>query len=487
MRRSPVALGLVVLLLVALVGGGVWAGARFLGDDEPRRTARAPEPPTGAALDAALSEPVEDPVYPDVGDPGVDALHYGLELDWDREAEELDATARITFRATADAGRFRLDLGEALDVSSVVVDGEQAGHRHRGKDLVVDLPVREDRRYVAEIDYSGRPEPVEAPTTRSDFSGLGFTVTPRGEVWTMQEPFGAYSWYPVNDHPSDKALYDFTVSVQAPWVGVANGTPLAREVVDGRTVTTYRLEQPAASYLVTLGIGDYRHETDETASGVPLHHWVPRRSARALERVRRGRAALEWAEEKLGPYPFSTAGTLVVDSASGMETQTLVTLGDTEYTLSDEVLVHEMVHHWFGNQVTPTDWRDVWMNEGITMYLQAMYRAETTGQPLDSIMGEWAAQDQGYRDQAGPPGDYDPRQFGQSNVYYCSALMWHEIRGRVGDDAFWRALRSWPRAHDDANADRDDLEAHLERETGTELSDLYDAWLLSPTTPPRQR
>ncbi len=79
---------------------------------------------------------------------------------------------------------------------------------------------------------------------------------------------------------------------------------------------------------------------------------------------------MAWLEHLLGPYPFDTFGTMIVDSESGMETQTMVTLGDTPYTVSPEVIVHELAHQWYGDQVTPNDWRDVWMNEGMAMYLQ---------------------------------------------------------------------------------------------------------------------
>ena len=100
-----------------------------------------------------------------------------------------------------------------------------------------------------------------------------------------------------------------------------------------------------------------------------------------MAKVRYAREALEWVEDKLGPYPFSTAGVLVTDSQSGMETQTLITLGDNDYVLSKPVLVHEFVHQWYGDQTGPTDWRDVWMNEGMTMYLQAVWEAEHGGHP----------------------------------------------------------------------------------------------------------
>ena len=85
---------------------------------------------------------------------------------------------------------------------------------------------------------------------------------------------------------------------------------------------------------------------------------------------------MDWLEERLGPYPFDTLGFVLVDSQSGMETQTMITLGNTDYTPSAAVLVHEMAHQWYGDQVTPDDWRDVWMNEGMAMYLQGMWEAE---------------------------------------------------------------------------------------------------------------
>ena len=111
--------------------------------------------------------------------------------------------------------RFQLDLGPRP-------------HRRRGRprrradrlrparqEPRVRAPIEEDQRYELSLDYVGTPEPAPAPTTRSDFSTTGFTVTDTGEVWTMQEPYGAYTWYPVNDQPSDKALYDITVHAPA--------------------------------------------------------------------------------------------------------------------------------------------------------------------------------------------------------------------------------------------------------------------------------
>jgi aminopeptidase N len=476
LRRAGLGIVLVVLLVVALLVVRLVSG----GEESPAAT---PPEPGDPALEVAESEPVEDPYYPEVGDPGVDVLHYDLDLSWDRESLVLDGDAGLTLRATAAADELRLDLGEPLEVSDVRLDDAEVDWVHEGKDLVVRAPVQEDRQYVLEVAYAGVPEPVPAPTRRRDIDGLGWTVSEHGEVWTLQEPYGAYTWYPVHDHPSDKALYDVEISVPAPWVGVSGGELVSREEVDGRTVTRFEMADPVASYLVTIAIGDYVHETDETASGVPLHYWVPRRSRDRLERVRASRDALEWAEEKLGAYPFDTAGTLVVDSESGMETQTLITLGDTDYALGDEVLVHEMVHQWWGDQVTPEDWTDLWMNEGMAMYLQGVFRSEYGIESIDEVAQTWREEDQELRDASGPPGAYDPDRFGDRNVYYGSALMWHALRRQVGEEDFWRVVREWPAANAGGNASREEWLAWTEEQTGEDLDPLVDAWLLGETTP----
>ncbi|MGZ5400347.1 MAG: M1 family aminopeptidase, partial [Nocardioides sp.] len=366
----------------------------------------------------------------------------------------------------------------------VSLDGTPVAFEQAGKDLVVTADVATDERYVVALDYSGVPEPVEAPTTRDDVPALGWTTMPDGAVWTMQEPFGAYSWYAVNDHPSDKALYDFTLRVPDPMVGVANGELTSREQDEGQTVTRWHLAEPASSYLVTVAFGDYVTAEETSASGVPVSIWLPADEASRMSELRRTTvAALDWSEEVLGPYPFDSLGFLFVDSTSGMETQTMVTLGLTDYAMSEPVLVHEAVHQWWGNQVTPRDWRDLWMNEGMTMYLQAMWESENGGEPLESRLADWAADGPELRAAGGPPAAYDAATFAEGNVYYLPAVMWHQIRGRIGDDEFFRLLKEWPASRDNGHADYDAITTWWEEESGEELTAVFRRHLLSKRQP----
>jgi aminopeptidase N len=435
-------------------------------------------------LSLARSTPVEDSVYPTVGGPDVDVLRYDLDLAWEPGSRTLTGTATITLRAARDAKKFTLDLATPLEVASLTLDGSDAAYTHRGKDLVVRQRVAEDSQHELVISYAGKPGPVPAPTTRRDFSTLGFTVTDRGEVWTMQEPYGAYSWYPVNDQPADKALYDISVTAPDPWTGVANGRLVADTTEDGQRTTGFQLDEPASSYLITLAIGDYAHSSGTSKSGVTVDYWYPRGQPLVLDDMTAANAAIDWLEARLGPYPFSSAGIVAADSMSAMETQTMVTIGNNDYVRSPDVLVHELVHQWFGDQVSPADWRDVWLNEGMTMLMQALWEADNKGDRIGVTITQWRGMDQDLRDDYGPPGAYDEAQFGGSNIYYSPALMWNELRLELGDDDFFRIARSWLAAYDNQSVTRDDIYAHWEKETGLELSAFFDAWILGRTTPP---
>ncbi len=457
--------------------------------EEPSASASPadPQPLPRPSVDLAIAEnePREDSIYPEVGDPGVDALHYDLSLAWSPQTDTLDATEVLTFRSTEDEDDFQLDFGEPLEISSMELDGQDVDYEHAGKDLVVQAPVRKDQRYELTVEYSGTPEQVDVPVQRSDFSETGFAITDDHEVWTMQEPWGAYSWYAVNDHPSDKALYDFTLSVPSPWMGIANGDLTSTDEEDGIATATWHLAEPAASYLTTLAFGDYEETKLAGPREIPIRIFTPRDMPEAKTGPSVSPDAMKWLEQYLGPYPFDTFGIVVVDSSSGMETQTMVTLGNSDYTLSEEVVVHELAHQWYGDTVTPDDWRDVWMNEGMAMYLQGMWEADKAGITVDEQMDRWAEFEGAEREFAGPPADYDRDKWGSGNIYYSPALMWHELRQQIGDKRFFEAVRAWPEAQENRSSNREAMFDFFEKHTGEELSAFFDAWLLGKRTPPR--
>ena len=132
-----------------------------------------------------------------------------------------------------------------------------------------------------------------------------------------------------------------------------------------------------ASYLVTVAIGPYKKYTQDGPHDLPLTYWVPKGKSELLKPLEKTPDALAWLEKRLGPYPFARAGVVVTPGEGSVETQTLTTFatGNYRYGNADvrEQVAHDLAHAWYGDTVTPNDWRDVWMSEGMATYLQAKF------------------------------------------------------------------------------------------------------------------
>ena len=444
-------------------------------------------PVSGAPYDEGLSSPVEDSYYPAKGDPGVDTLHYDLDLTWLRRPRVLVGRAKVAFRAAESDATFQLDLSPAMTVKRIEVGGNRVPFVHDGKNLVVERPVVAGNRYTTRIVYRGTPKPARGPASRSDIARTGMRVNKDGQLWTMQEPFGAFTWYPSNDQPSDKALYDVRINAPRGWVGVSNGKMTDRRTTCSRTITTWTNKSPMSSYLVTMAVGPYKRYKQTGPRGLPLTYWVPRSRPGLIKPLLHTPAAVRWLESKLGPIPFDRAGVVVTPSDSAMETQTLITFGARNYRYGNrnvrQTMVHELAHYWYGDTVSPSDWRDLWMNEGMATYLDTRWAVDQGWTRWRQWQRYWKWDDQYYRNRYGPPGAYKRLEFGSSNVYYSTALMWDRLRLRLGNAEFNTIVRQWPQRHRDSNQSRESYVAWAEAVTGEELSAFFHRWLTSKKSP----
>ncbi|TXK43265.1 M1 family metallopeptidase [Nonomuraea sp. C10] len=445
-------------------------------------TASAATPGEPARYAKGRSQPVKDPVFPAYGNPSIDVLHYGLKLGWQPDRRSLTGTAALTVRAVKPIKEIRLDFGRALKIDHVTVAGKTAKPGRKGDDLTIPLrttlAANKSARVV--IRYHGVPKPHNSGQMRYDLARLGLRSSADGSAWALQEPFGAFTWFPVNDHPSDEALYDVAITVPKGWAGVAHGT-YGGKTEKGRKVTyRWKSTDPVASYLTLFTVDKYRMHRAKGPRGLPITYWVRREDRHALPVIRRMPELLRWMEKKAGPYPFPSAG-LVATSDSGMETQQMITLGG-DY-LRPEVVLHELAHHWFGNSVGPRTWKDVWLNEGFAMYFQIQWTADHSPGSMDDHMDDLRLEERFARRLAGPPGDYRPERFADHNVYYGPAVMLHEIRRRIGDDRFFALTRAWVQEHRNTGQDRASFTAWVNEHTGEDFTELIDAWLDSRTSP----
>jgi aminopeptidase N len=450
----------------------------------PRAEASPAVPPVDyTQWRAGMSAPIADRLYPRHGNPALDVLHYGLELAWQPVGSTLTGTATLRIRPVVDAAEIRLDF-TPYRLRRVTVDGAlAAGAAVTGGKLVVPVAVRRDRPVTLVVGYQGTPTTTPMPSRRPDTEPLGLTVTDDGSLWTMQEPYGAFTWYPANDHPSDEALYDIAVTVPGGWTAIAAGTPHGRSGATFR----YRSTEPVATYVQTLAVGRYESVTATGPRGLPLTYWYrPGRDERLLPALRKSPAYVSFLEERFGRYPFPSGGVVLVDSVSGMETQQMITMGgrrEGDIGEFEQDLLHEYAHQWFGNAVTPTNWSDLWLSEGWAMYAQLLYDQSLDGYDDDALEAYLRERDAALRRRLGPPAHPRAANFAESNVYLCPAAMLKELNDALGDRTFFALGAAWVQTRRNTQQDRASFVSFVNGYTGRDFTRLIGAWLDAPTTP----
>ncbi|MFJ7151326.1 M1 family metallopeptidase [Streptomyces sp. NPDC100445] len=457
-RRRTAALATVPLAVAALIGA---AGPAAPG------TTGAP----GAG----------DPYFPLSGNGGYHVRHYGLTLRYDTASRRLDATAVLTARATQRLTRFDLDLS-GLTVTSVAVDHAPAAFRRDGQELVVTPrhAPRRGREFRVTVAYHGTPRPVTDP----DGSADGWIPTDDG-AFVAGEPQGAMTWFPADNHPKDKASYDFTITVPRGRTAVANGVLLGQRTAHGRTTFRWRETRPMAAYLATATIGKFQVERYTTRDGVQVYNAVDPREARAAAPVlKKLPSVLEWESGLFGPYPYRAAGSIVdhaPDVGYALETQTRP-LYDSAPDLA--TLVHESAHQWFGDSVSLTGWKDIWLNEGFATYAEWLYTEQHGGRTAQRAFDALYARPAGDALWAYPPGDPGggARLFG-TPVYARGAMALHELRRAVGDRDFLRVLRAWAGRHRDGHGTTAQFVRLAERTSGKRLEGLFHTWLYTRGKP----
>jgi aminopeptidase N len=449
----PLLLAVSGLLLVAVAGCGAVAGAEGAGD----------------------------PYYPQMGNGGYDVLHYTLDLEVDMEANAIAGTATLEAQATQDLRAFNLDL-HGLDVREVVVNGQAAEFSREGDELTVrpEEVLEEAEGFTAVVAYGGVPTPIEDP--RMPLIDVGWIRLDSG-VYVVSEPSGAMTWYPVNNHPTDKATYTFRITVEEPWVVAANG--LLQEEIDQGTGRTYvwEADEPMASYLAAVYIAEFERQTEQGPDGVEIRNYFP---AHGAEQVRKlfGRTAemIEFYSDLFGPYPFDAYGVAVAEEGIGlaMENQTMSLFGGN--ASDTDVVAHELAHQWFGDSVTLSSWPDTWLNEGFATYASALW-LEHTGGPgaLEARMG-WFY---GAVRNMPPPGKAPAEDLFDDTVYVRGAWTLHALRLEVGDEAFFEILRTYYERHKYGNASTDDFIAVAEEVSGQDLDAFFEGWLYDQEAPPR--
>ncbi|WP_375389852.1 M1 family metallopeptidase [uncultured Amnibacterium sp.] len=418
-----------------------------------------------------------DPYFRHQGDTGYDALHYDIALRYRPATRRLAAVATVRLRPAATLRSFTLDL-RGLRVSQVRVDGRPAAFRQSGQKLRITpgAPLARGRAVAVRVAYAGT---TGRPIDNTD-SLFGWVSTPHGAL-VVSEAYGAPTWYPVNDTPTDKATYSFTVTVPKGKQAIANGLPRsAPRTRAGWTTFRYAAAQPMSSYLATVAIGDFT--VDRFSKGgvryltaVDQHLTAPQREA-AQSAIDLQPEIVRFLAKHFGRYPFEEGGSIVssFDVGYALETQTRPIY---PASVDQSEVAHETAHMWFGDSVTPKRWKDIWLNEGFATYAEWLWDEHAGLGTIESKvdrMRATPATDALWEGEVADPGSstlYDRL------VYDRGALTLAMLQRQVGTPTFTRILRAWATEHRYGNASTAQFVALSERLSGQDLGAFFRTWL----------
>ena len=441
---------------------------------------------------------VGDEYYPEYGNGGYDVDHYDLDIAYNPFSDRLKGLATISATATQNLCSFNLDF-VGLRIQGLKVDGEKARWSRDEHELTV-VPDRDLERgsdFEVVVRYAG--EPTEFVIPGLDIR-TGFMDTPEGATVAGQ-PEVAAGWFPVNDHPIDKASYSFDVTVPDPYEVVANGFLRDTEHRGHKTTWEWEATEPMASYLATIDIADWDVHEWTTDDGLPVYDAVDTNITGALRAeidssfARQGEI-IDMLEEFAGPYPFSTAGGIVPnqdDLFFALETQTRSVYSKLfwinnetgEPENGDFVVVHEMAHQWYGDDVAVERWKDIWLNEGFATYTEWLWEEHegraTPQQTFQATYDAIPADDPFWHIVVADPGVED--LFGDQS-YVRGAMTLQALRNEVGDADFFEIARQWAQSKSGGNGTTEEFIALAEQISGEQLDDLFDVWLFTPAKPP---
>jgi aminopeptidase N len=203
---------------------------------------------------------------------------------------------------------------------------------------------------------------------------------------------------------------------------------------------------------------------------------------------------IDYFSSLFGPYPFEAYGVVVADVDLGfaLETQTLSLFGRTSESRTrgrgtplEEIAAHELAHQWFGDSVSLKDWRDIWLNEGFATYCEYLWVDHTSGRSIiDGVMRNLyrfaVRNENSFKGTLDNPPAND---LFSEVIYVRGALTLHALRVRVGDEVFFRILRTYAERFKYKNASSADFIAVAEEVSGEKLGGFFDGWLNQRAVP----
>lgn len=452
------------------------------------------------------------PVYHATYDRPNDLLHTKLELRFNWQEEKVIGKATLDIKpyfypvhsVQLDAKGFEfnhISLSENGTITPLT-------YQYNGSIVEIDLgkTYSKNQTYRLIVDYVATPTEQGGSEAITSDKGL-FFINPRKEdpdkpmqIWTQGEMEWNSKWFPTIDKPNERCTQEMYITVEDQFKTLSNGIlQSSQKNADGTRTDYWKMDLPHAPYLFMLAIGDYA-VVKETWNGIPLEYYVePDYASSAKEIFSHTPEMLDFFSKILGiKYPWPKLAQVVVrDYVSGaMENTTGIIYGefvqkhnkDLVDNHNEEIVAHEIFHHWFGNLVTCESWSNLVLNEGFANYSEYLWNEYKYGRDAADfqLLNQWSGYISSARGGMHPLIHFaygDREDMFDQHSYNKGGAVLHMLRNLVGDEAFYGALKNYLQQNSFKSVEVHDLRLAFEQITGQDLNWFFNQWYLQAGHP----
>jgi aminopeptidase N len=423
----------------------------------------------------------------------VDVINYTFLISVSDTSDTIYGEATILLRFKDGISTLEFDLkdlnpdGKGMIADSVIFNKCKIKWLHRENKLTV-IPQKSLRGITEgtlKIVYHGIP---------SDGLIISENKFKNRTFFSDHWPDRARNYIPCIDHPYDKATVDFIIIAPAHYEVVAGGYLLEESHLgDNLKLTHWKEEVPLATKVMAFGAADFDIRLAGVADNIPVWTYVFKENRReGFSDYAVAIKPVNFFSELIGSYPYEKLANVQSKTIfGGLENAGCIFYSENSVTgngKAENLIAHEVAHQWFGNSVTENDWHHIWLSEGFATYLTAVYLEKSYGMErleLEMKSGRERVLNY-YLRSPGPIIDTTVTSLMRllnANSYQKGAWVLHMLRHELGDDVFWKGLRSYYRNYKNRNALTSDFERVMEEACGKDLSIFFHQWLYYPGQP----
>ena len=438
-----------------------------------------------------------------------DILHTRLEVSFNIPAQQLFGKATIDVKPYFFPVDSLILDAKSFDIYRIAMADEKAAltdltYKYDGVQLRIYLGktyTRNDN-YRVFIQYTANPSKVKAKGSAAitDARGLYF-IDPKEEdplkptqIWTQGETEANSCWFPTIDKPNEKMTHELAITVPEKYKTLSNGLLTGtKNNVDATRTDTWKMDLPNAPYLVMMAIGEYAVVKDKWRQ-IAVDYYVEKEfEPYARQIFGNTPEMIEFFSKRTGvDYPWQKYSQVVVrDYVSGAMENTSATLfgefvQQTPRQMVDgnyeDIISHELFHHWFGDYVTCESWANLALNESFATYGEYLWQEHKYGRDAADhhIQNDRSTyQEEAFQKKVNLVRfDYENKEdMFDRHTYQKGGLILHMLRKYVGDDAFFEGLRIYLTENKFQPAEVHQLRLAFEKVTGEDLNWFFNQWM----------